>query len=486
MFKMLIRGVGVLLILFLASLGWQAYLSSWMSPTPGRSVSPGTEVTRIAFGSCNDQDDPQGFWETIAATKPDYWLWMGDNVYADGDASVLTAGYAQLQNDPDYQAFTAGVQVYGIYDDHDYGTNDGDRTWPYRDTAATLLLNLVGAPSDHPARRREGAYQTYVLGEGERTIRLILLDARYFREPLAAGKEQRYQPDPTANLLGETQWQWLEKVLATDSSAATLIVSSIQVLTRDQPYEKWADFPAARTRLERLLATYRPPHLTLLSGDRHLAEAAYQTGEYNLLEITSSGLTHSYEGADEENRYRISPLVDERNFGLLTVHWNHPGGPLFLYEILSPTDGREHFRLLRLRDSLISDPTTVTMPTSDMTRVLKPCPESPNCVSTQSTQRKKKMEPLRYTGDLAAAKAKLRDLVDGMSRTNLLEEDDNYLHFSFTTLPIPFVDDVEFLFDDAKKIIHFRSASRVGYSDLGVNARRMKKVTRRWEAASQN
>ena len=67
-----------------------------------------------------------------------------------------------------------------------------------------------------------------------------------------------------------------------------------------------------------------------------------------------------------------------------------------------------------------------------------------------------------------------------MSRTKLLNEEDNYLHYTFKTFPIPFIDDVEFLFDDAAKVIHYRSASRVGYSDMGVNSKRMAKVAKAW------
>lgn len=63
-----------------------------------------------------------------------------------------------------------------------------------------------------------------------------------------------------------------------------------------------------------------------------------------------------------------------------------------------------------------------------------------------------------------------------LPRTRLVDEDDSYLHYEFTTLLLRFVDDVEFLFDETTKTIHFRSASRTGYSDLGVNRKRMEQV----------
>jgi uncharacterized protein (DUF1499 family) len=70
----------------------------------------------------------------------------------------------------------------------------------------------------------------------------------------------------------------------------------------------------------------------------------------------------------------------------------------------------------------------------------------------------------------------LKDIVRTLSRTRLVEEDESYLHYEFTSLLLRFVDDVEFLFDDESKTIHFRSASRTGYGDLGVNRKRMEEI----------
>ncbi|MHA2392346.1 MAG: DUF1499 domain-containing protein [Promethearchaeota archaeon] len=107
----------------------------------------------------------------------------------------------------------------------------------------------------------------------------------------------------------------------------------------------------------------------------------------------------------------------------------------------------------------------------------QPCPKSPNCVSTQSKDEKRKMEPLKYYSTLEEAKSKIKGIINSFKRTTLITEEDNYLHFEFRTATFKFVDDVEFYFDDSAKIIHFRSASRVGWSDMGVNKKRMKKVS---------
>src|SRR5712691_4808750 len=107
---------------------------------------------------------------------------------------------------------------------------------------------------------------------------------------------------------------------------------------------------------------------------------------------------------------------------------------------------------------------------------LSPCPYSPNCVSTQTQDAGQASAPFRYRKSRAEAKEALKEVIRSLPRTKLVEEDESYLHYEFTSLLLRFVDDVEFLFDDETKTIHFRSASRTGYGDLGVNRKRMEQV----------
>ena len=109
-------------------------------------------------------------------------------------------------------------------------------------------------------------------------------------------------------------------------------------------------------------------------------------------------------------------------------------------------------------------------------RALAPCPSSPNCVSTQTQDEGHAIAPIRYRKSRVEAKEALKEVIRSLPRTKLVEEDESYLHYEFTSLLLRFVDDVEFLFDDETKTIHFRSASRTGYGDLGVNRTRMEQV----------
>jgi uncharacterized protein (DUF1499 family) len=107
---------------------------------------------------------------------------------------------------------------------------------------------------------------------------------------------------------------------------------------------------------------------------------------------------------------------------------------------------------------------------------LPPCPSSPNCVSTQAQDEGHSIAPFLYRKSRAEAKEALKEVIRSLPRMQLVEEDEAYLHYEATSLLLRFVDDVEFLFDDEFKTVHFRSASRTGYGDLGVNRKRMEQV----------
>ncbi|NOS81475.1 MAG: DUF1499 domain-containing protein [Nitrospira sp.] len=116
------------------------------------------------------------------------------------------------------------------------------------------------------------------------------------------------------------------------------------------------------------------------------------------------------------------------------------------------------------------------MTRNEPSKQLPPCPSSPNCVSTQAQDEGHSIAPFRYRKSRAEAKEALKEALRSMSRMKLVEEDETYLHYESTSLLFRFVDDIEFLFDDEAKTIHFRSASRTGYGDLGVNRKRMEQV----------
>ncbi|UCF01901.1 MAG: DUF1499 domain-containing protein [Deltaproteobacteria bacterium] len=111
---------------------------------------------------------------------------------------------------------------------------------------------------------------------------------------------------------------------------------------------------------------------------------------------------------------------------------------------------------------------------------LSPCPKSPNCVSSLSEDTSRYVEPLLYTATLEEAREKLISVIHSLKRTEIVTAEMNYIHATFTSALFGFVDDVEFSFDDQRKVIDVRSASRTGYSDLGVNRKRVEEIHKRF------
>ena len=112
---------------------------------------------------------------------------------------------------------------------------------------------------------------------------------------------------------------------------------------------------------------------------------------------------------------------------------------------------------------------------------LKPCPKSPNCVCTQEDDSRKKMEPIYFHRcNAQQAATKLERLISGYGDVVLVKLEPTYYQGGSTRLGKFIFDDVEFLIDPTAKLIHFRSASRIGYGDFGKNKRRMKKIKSDW------
>lgn len=106
------------------------------------------------------------------------------------------------------------------------------------------------------------------------------------------------------------------------------------------------------------------------------------------------------------------------------------------------------------------------------------CPSSPNCVSTRESPDDAEhwIAPIPVVGDADAFWARVGEVVGGLPRARLADEGPDHRHYVFTTAVMRFRDDVQLELDRTGGLLHFRSASRVGHSDLGVNRRRMEAI----------
>lgn len=313
---------------------------------------------RIAWGSCNNPNKLSA-WETLSALRPDRLILLGDNHYADdskfpenileaisASPAAIRKEYQKILNDNDWRGLLkvlasnedgdrgqSSMPHFGVdatFDDHDYGINDGDKTFLYRNESQQLFWDFVGEPTDGTSMRRKqsGVYSSrkvtipletkhqHLLANGQITYKVILLDTRSNMDPKSQGSE-------FGDFLGDEQWEWLESELSDDSVDVFFLGSSIQILPAEKMVEEtWGKFPNARERLLRLILKSRAvkknendgndesvdkmggsltkrmrmPHVFLLSGDVHSGELlqANCVDGRRLIEVTSSGLTHSF------------------------------------------------------------------------------------------------------------------------------------------------------------------------------------------------
>ncbi len=298
---------------------------------PLQAVANGLQ--RIAFGSCIDQNKPQPLWGQILADKPDLFIFGGDNVYASKqpfDIANTHLAYATLGANDGFAQLRATVPHLAIWDDHDYGLNDGGAAFPHKQASKDAFLKFWDAPANDERRGREGLYHAAIYGSAGQRVQVILLDNRWFLSPWkpsdqrgAAGKE-RYVPDAGAHktILGAAQWAWLEAQL-TQPADLRIIVSGIQVLAEGHCWERWGLFPAERQKLYDLIASTRANGVVFLSGDRHIGALYTETTNtpYAMHEMTSSGITHPWQGAREDGPNRVGELFTQLHYGMVELDW---------------------------------------------------------------------------------------------------------------------------------------------------------------------
>jgi len=235
-------------------------------------------VGRIAFGSCNTPSR-DGLWGVLRDKQPDKLVLLGDNIYADSkgllyghvgaEVSYIRGQYEALFRGEAWSQLLQQVggltNVMATYDDHDYGIDNGDSTYPHREASMQLFFEYF-QPHMRNTHRNSGVYSSSSFALGGLQIKTILLDTRYNKSPNSLG--------PDGDFLGENQWAWLTKELLDDKKSDVILLgSSIQVLADDKLLEEnWGQFPEARSRLLKLILSSPSKNIFLLSGDVHYAE----------------------------------------------------------------------------------------------------------------------------------------------------------------------------------------------------------------------
>jgi alkaline phosphatase D len=313
------------------------WLPVMLPSAPAGEPPPDLLVTRIALGSCAKQERPMPIWEAVRGFLPDVLLMLGDNIYGDTeDMAVLRAKYDRLAADPGFARVRAAVPIVAVWDDHDYGVNDGGREYPRKRESQQVFCDFFGIPADAAVRTQEGIHRSLVIGPPGRRVQFLCLDTRFHRSPLESrpmlGRLKGQGPyvpsgDPEATVLGEAQWKWLAAALR-EPAELRIVLSSIQVASTEHGFEHWGNFPAERARL---LATLRESGATgviIVSGDRHSAEismipAADDALAYPLFDLTASSFNQPkrVDRDGEPNRHRFGSRFHGANFGSIEIAW---------------------------------------------------------------------------------------------------------------------------------------------------------------------
>lgn len=292
--------------------------------------------SRIAFGSCNEQDLQNNFWPIIEERNPASFIWGGDAIYADydlptdwtqfppkaahqcADPARLRHLYKQQKAVPGYKhLLKSNVTVFGTFDDHDYGCDNADSSYEFRYEAGIEFVKFLGqSPESLMSRRAQegkGVYGVKVYDFARATgmqevpdreanvdpdmlqygsnvtdhssvdpttysnhsVAVFVLDVRSNKSPWKQGSKA-YATDYDGDFLGEEQWQWFETAIRRSRASVNVIVSGLQhhanLFPDPNVAEAWDKFPQAQQRLFDALLQEGVQAPLLISGDVHMTQ----------------------------------------------------------------------------------------------------------------------------------------------------------------------------------------------------------------------
>ncbi|MBY0426962.1 MAG: alkaline phosphatase family protein, partial [Cytophagales bacterium] len=252
---------------------------------------------RIATGSCMYINEPAfdrpgeaygaGYeiLKSISDKKPDLMLWLGDNIYlreADwGSRTGILYRNTHSRSLPELQPLLGSTHNYAIWDDHDFGPNDSDKSFVNKDLT-TEAFKLFWANPNYGTYNGKGIYGSFVWGD----VEFFLLDNRSFRDAnsLIVGKKDYF---------GKEQLDWLFNALATSRATFKIIATGGQILNPAAVYENYATYPEEREYFLKSLQANNIKGVLFLTGDRHTTDLTKlnRYGTYPLYDLTVSPLT---------------------------------------------------------------------------------------------------------------------------------------------------------------------------------------------------
>jgi alkaline phosphatase D len=271
--------------------------------------------------SCSRPGEPYGggyhILRTIDSLRPDLMLWLGDNTYfreCDWTSPLgLLRRHSHTRALPELQPLLGHTHHLAIWDDHDYGPNDADRSYILKD-AAQEAFKLFWANPTYGLPGQGGITTMFQWGNED----YFLLDNRYFRSVNA-------RTTGTRTMLGDAQIEWLIDALKRSDADFKFVVMGGQFLNDARVYENYSNlFPEERQRIINAIIAERISGVVFLDGDRHHTELSVfkPEGFYPIHDLTVSPLTAKAAtmAGTEPNTLRVAgTLVTERNFATLRI-----------------------------------------------------------------------------------------------------------------------------------------------------------------------
>ena len=273
------------------------------------------ETYKVALGSCLHQDHPAPIWNAVKKNNIDSFFFLGDNIYGDTPSGLpwkLKSSYNKQKKA--LPAWLLSKDIHVIWDDHDFGKNDGGGSYRFKEYAQNLYIDFWDIADNDPRANREGIYYQRLQSINGLKVLFVGLDTRYFRSDIEE-KDDVYLPnlEPGATFLGDKQWEWLIDTVKQEHDLL-ILASSIQVLATEHRFEKWSNIPNERNKLLTLLESL-DSRVIVVSGDRHRG-GLYQYND--ITEITSSSLNRpTY--SEETDSLLLGKTYTENNFGLISI-----------------------------------------------------------------------------------------------------------------------------------------------------------------------
>lgn len=306
--------------------------------TKPHQANPEAEPYSFSFlaGSCAYLNDPQldastspygqdpYIFRTMASMKTDFMLWMGDNLYLRpsdyGSAAGMYYRYSLQRKSPELAELLRSRPNYAIWDDHDYGENDADRSFELKPVAQQLFRDYWGNKS-YGADGDQGIYGSYSWSDCD----FFLTDDRSHRAPNRLMDSIGGKPNCDKTFLGAQQLNWLKDKLISSTATFKFIVAGNQVLNPLNENEAMRHYPCEFNELINFIVSNRIEGVVFLSGDRHYSEViGFQPkGCYTLYDITCSPISSSPRepaGKEKDNPARVpQTLVTINNYGRFEV-----------------------------------------------------------------------------------------------------------------------------------------------------------------------